>query len=68
MAKRRLTEFLVQGNEVKVSSFHGEGWSCWLVEKKCKDFMRQNYINEYTKEKQEIIGLERKKIRMNCLI
>ena len=41
VAKSRLVEFLAQDNKVKFSSFHGEGWSCWLGKNKCKDFTRQ---------------------------
>ena len=39
-AKQRLSEYIIQGNEVKSPSFHAEGWSCWL-EKKFKDFTRE---------------------------
>ena len=31
-AKQRLSIFLLQGIDVKPSTFHGEGWSCWLGE------------------------------------
>ena len=41
MVKRRLTEFLMQGNEVESSSLYREGWSCWLGNKKCEDFIKQ---------------------------
>ena len=33
MAKQRLAEFFLQGNEVKSSSFHREKWLCTFREK-----------------------------------
>ncbi len=39
-AKKRLAEFFLQGIEVKSSTYHGEGWSCWLGGKKYKDFAK----------------------------
>ena len=53
MAKKRLLEFLVQGNEVKLFPSHSEGWSCQMGEKKCEDFTKINYINGYSRERQD---------------
>ena len=58
-AKQRLCEFIIQWSEVKASLFHGEGWSCWLVEKKYEDFTRQNCINQFTESERENNGQEK---------
>ena len=68
MTKYRLTKFIVQGNEMKSSSFHGEGWPCWLGEKKPEDFTRQKLNKLIHKRKQENIGLEREGKGINSLI
>ena len=41
-AKKRLLEFLMNGGDVKSSSYHGEGWTFWLGNKKCEDFTRNS--------------------------
>ena len=59
-AKKRLTEFMLQGKKVlKLSLFHGEGWSCWLGKNKCEDFIRQKLHNLIYKKGQENTGQEK---------
>ena len=37
-AKKRLQIHIAYGRDTISSSFHGEGWSCWLGATKCEDF------------------------------
>ena len=52
--RQRLSEFLIQGNEAKLSSFYRKGWSCWPRKKKCIDFTKQKlYKWIYKKQARE---------------
>ena len=37
-AKKRLQMHIAYGRDTLSSTFHGEGWSCWLGATKCEDF------------------------------
>ena len=41
-AKKQFLEFLMNGGYVKSSSYHREGCTYWLGNKKCEDFTRNS--------------------------
>ena len=52
-AKQRLAEFALQESEVKLSSFHGKGWSCWLGKKMQRLYETENTQIDLQKKARE---------------
>ena len=41
-AKQRLQIHIINGRDTMSSTYHEEGWSCWLGNTKCEDFFRSD--------------------------
>ena len=46
MAKKRLAQYFYLKKKVCKSSYHKEGWTCWLGNNKCEDF-KHNQLQDW---------------------